>query len=167
MIAYNSPITNKPKVIVCGIQEIEEMNWKIIDNVFCISITSSDNNKKTKIQSIPEENILRLQFDDIDTVTEGNDAYTFFINKKYKLFNYDFARQILDFVFNKMKFAIDSNNIMLVHCTMGYSRSPAIAAAICKIIFDDDNLYFSTCCPNMLVYNVILEQYYGPMITMK
>lgn len=50
---------------------------------------------------------------------------------------------------------------IIVHCDAGYSRSPAIAAAIAKAFGMDDEEYFSggRYCPNRHVYRTMLNEF--------
>jgi len=40
---------------------------------------------------------------------------------------------------------------------MGYSRSPAVAGALSKIYFNEDERFFKSYQPNMHVYRTILS----------
>jgi len=67
------------------------------------------------------------------------------------------AKRILEFV-EKVK---DKIEVLLVHCFAGWSRSPAVAAAIDKIFNnknEKENMHYWTHYePNMLVYKTIVE----------
>lgn len=67
------------------------------------------------------------------------------------------STQILEFV----EEVWEQIDVLLVHCEAGMSRSPAIAAAIDKIYHDEDDVWFNTRTPNMLVYRTILEHHFG------
>ncbi len=47
---------------------------------------------------------------------------------------------------------------LLVHCDAGFSRSPAVAAALSKALTGDDSLFFKRYSPNMRVYRTLLEE---------
>lgn len=48
---------------------------------------------------------------------------------------------------------------IIVHCDAGYSRSPAVAAALTKALGEDDSSYFGHgYCPNMHVYRLVLNE---------
>ena len=47
--------------------------------------------------------------------------------------------------------------LIVVHCEAGMSRSPAVAAAICKGLGWADSRFFEEYQPNMLVYRLVLE----------
>jgi predicted protein tyrosine phosphatase len=66
------------------------------------------------------------------------------------------AQRILQF----FKSNWDSVDTFLIHCEMGYSRSPAVAAAIAKLSTGDDFHWFRSYRPNMLVYRTLLETAY-------
>ncbi len=89
--------------------------------------------------------ILRLQFWDSD----GESV------KESECFQPEQARQILALV----KTWPEAERL-IVHCDAGYSRSPAVAAAISKILTGDDESFFKRYRPNMRVYRTILEEYY-------
>jgi len=71
-----------------------------------------------------------------------------------ELFGRKDARVILDF-FLKHK---DAAEVFVVHCEGGLSRSPGVAAALCKISGQDDSPWFKRKTPNGLVYAVMLEE---------
>ena len=65
------------------------------------------------------------------------------------------ARRIVD------TFLHYSNTVsqIIVHCDAGYSRSPAVAAALTKALGESDDQYFGHgYCPNMHVYNNVLKE---------
>jgi len=45
----------------------------------------------------------------------------------------------------------------MVHCEAGMSRSPAVGAAISKLRWDDDQVFFDKYTPNMRVYRHIMN----------
>lgn len=67
------------------------------------------------------------------------------------------AQQILEFTGQYWEQA----DTLLVHCTAGRCRSPAIGAALAKIYFDNDGVYFKQYTPNMLVYRTLLETHWS------
>lgn len=46
---------------------------------------------------------------------------------------------------------------MVCHCEGGVSRSPAVAAAICRSMGDDDSRFFRDYQPNRYVYDLLLR----------
>jgi predicted protein tyrosine phosphatase len=51
----------------------------------------------------------------------------------------------------------DKIGTLVVHCEQGASRSPAVAAAICKTLGDDDSRFFEEFMPNPYVYALLLK----------
>jgi hypothetical protein len=74
------------------------------------------------------------------------------------IFNREQARQILDLVLK------EKENIYhcIIQCDGGISRSSATAAAISKILYNDDMWIFDNprYVPNMHIYSTILKTYY-------
>lgn len=92
--------------------------------------------------------ILRLEFDDLDTPLSW---------AKCKLFQKEQAVKILDF-FNKYRISCP---LLVVHCDAGISRSPAVAAALTKIQGHGDSEYFSHYIPNRRVYSFLMNEFYS------
>ena len=46
---------------------------------------------------------------------------------------------------------------LVVQCEQGASRSPAVAAAICRMLGDDDSRFFNEFVPNQYVYALLLK----------
>ncbi|MGO8746710.1 MAG: hypothetical protein ACLQNE_12035 [Thermoguttaceae bacterium] len=104
-----------------------------------IQISSRDNHPV-----LSEENligVLRLVFDD---TSEPDTPQSF---------NPALATEILVFV-EKMW---DKAEAFLIHCEVGLSRSPAVAAALCRIYYDHDGRWFESIFPNRLVYRLLVE----------
>ena len=73
-----------------------------------------------------------------------------------RIFNNLHAKRILKFVFNHIK----DIRLIICQCDMGLSRSAAIAAALAKILNNDDEEFFqSPYIPNQLIYRTILNEY--------
>jgi len=64
------------------------------------------------------------------------------------LFTESHADQILDF----LNYVWDRIDLLFVHCEAGISRSPAVAATICKMKYGHDKHFFDNYTPNRLVY---------------
>lgn len=47
---------------------------------------------------------------------------------------------------------------VIVHCDAGYSRSPAVAAAIARVYDGDDAQYFRRYQPNRRVYRMLIDE---------
>lgn len=63
------------------------------------------------------------------------------------------AEEILQFVERMW----DKVQTFLIHCEIGMSRSPAVAAALSKVCYNDDGLWFEMDFPNRLVYQLLVE----------
>lgn len=85
--------------------------------------------------------LLRLVFEDIEEADTPES------------FNASQAAEILDFV-EKIWDRVD---VFLIHCEVGLSRSPAVAAALCRIYYNHDGRWFDSIFPNRLVYRLLLE----------
>jgi len=97
--------------------------------------------------------ILRLWFDDLDRgVGPSTRAY---FGRPVVLFTRAQARQILDFVAEHSR-----TEVVVAHCDMGASRSPAICAALAKIHFGDDTVWFARYRPNVHVYRTLLNEHF-------
>lgn len=96
--------------------------------------------------------VCRLTFHDMD---DAHMAYPA-IKKEYETecFSRSQARQIIDLVR-----ANPDAQRLLVHCDAGFSRSPAVAAALSKAITGDDKAFFKRYSPNMRVYRTLLEEF--------
>jgi predicted protein tyrosine phosphatase len=145
----------KTRFIVLSRREAEGLrDENILNDTVVISIHGLDE-KPANIQlSCP---ILYLQFDDIEQSEEhchNNVHRAELIKEKLLPFNKDMARNIFDFV-NAHK-----PSTIIVHCHAGVCRSAAVAAALSKIMYDEDDYIFKTRVPNMLVYTTMLEYYY-------
>lgn len=91
--------------------------------------------------------VLYLEFDDTDKV-----------NGQLVVFNMDMARQVWDFIQG-----LGEVDTLLIHCLMGLSRSPGIAAAVDKALTGDDMKWFTGNdgkVPNRRVYTGVLHVAY-------
>ena len=108
----------------------------------CISI-GTEPGDWPKINMCQRIDILQIAFADLSKP-----------EKDMILFNEKHAKQIWDFV-DKVWDKID---VLMVHCMAGVCRSPAVAAAIAKVKYGDDFMYFDLYLPNSLVYTTMLKQ---------
>jgi predicted protein tyrosine phosphatase len=107
-----------------------------------ISITSAPDDGAKLPECTDTVGVLRLSFGDVDS---GDTAMT---DKQ--------AERIASFIMETQKATPFAR--VLVHCDAGYSRSPAIAAAISKHFNGDDSQYFGgRYKPNMFVYRKVLN----------
>ncbi len=74
-----------------------------------------------------------------------------------KLITEEDAEEIYKFVMNIKDKDIDQ---LIIHCNMGVSRSPAVAAAISKALTGSDDEFFGgKFIPNMVVYYTVLKAF--------
>lgn len=95
---------------------------------------------------VPNEetkDVLYLYFHDADVERPG-----------IMLFNSVDAGKILRF-YERYRNEVES---IVVHCVAGQCRSPAVAAVLQKIETGNDDIWFKTKTPNMLVYRTLLEE---------
>jgi predicted protein tyrosine phosphatase len=104
-----------------------------------ISITSG--HEHPVLSEANRVGLLRLVFDDI-TQPDAPQSFTSAL-----------AAEILDFVANVW----DRAEAFLIHCDVGLSRSPAVAAALSRIYYGDDGPWFELDFPNRLVYDVLMQ----------
>ena len=112
----------------------------------CISIGTEPGDwpKLNKCQLV---GLLQISFYDLDRIPPGCEL------ENIVLFSEDHAQRIWNFVNSVW----DKVEILLVHCLAGVSRSPAVAAAIARMKYGDDQLYFDRYLPNRLVYRTMLN----------
>jgi len=91
--------------------------------------------------------LLQIKFHDIDKtiISKG---------KEYPAFTKEQAKEIWKF-FQSYKLKVNS---VVVQCEVGVSRSPAVAAALAKIIGQDDSKFFKYYVPNMFIYRLLLNE---------
>lgn len=95
--------------------------------------------------------VCRLTFHDMDDM---HMAYPH-IKEQYEhqCFNRSHAREIVKLIRSN-----PTAQRLLVHCDAGFSRSPAVAAALSKALTGDDKTFFKRYSPNMRVYRTLLEE---------
>lgn len=121
---------------------IEETNFN--NKYAVISITDSATDKDGVVKINGTNNILRLNFLDIEESSQ---------NKNYSSFNNDIADKLIEFV-NEIHSSKEMINVA-VHCRMGASRSPAIALYIHKLTQCDFPGYELANTPNNLVLSIL------------
>jgi predicted protein tyrosine phosphatase len=87
--------------------------------------------------------VLYLTFNDAEPPT--TDSMVLFSPKQ--------ARQIVEFVASHQ----GGIGAVVVHCHQGMSRSPAVAAALCKAMGGDDSEFWEIYSPNMHVYQMVRQ----------
>jgi predicted protein tyrosine phosphatase len=135
------------RIVVFNRAEVE--NTLVSGKIAYISLRDSDQAEARLPSEANSVGILRLAFDDVlDGAERGRDITAF---------NVFHAGQILDF-WNSVK---DDIETLVVHCNGGQCRSPAVAAAIERIETGQDEHWFKTKRPNILVYRTLLEEYHN------
>ena len=76
------------------------------------------------------------------------------MSKRYPTKNKNQAKIIWDFVQKNW----DRVEILLVHCYAGAARSPAVGAAISKVLQGDDMEFFRRHSPRMRIYRMLLKE---------
>ena len=135
------------KILVCDRLQASGLEVPVVP----WAAISIKNEGMSQVQ-FPIENrvgVLRMDFDDLDRIPRDNRHCT--------LFNEKMANEVWDFVLEVW----DKIGLLLIHCNHGMSRSPAIAAAICKVKYGNDNNWFETKTPNRRVYKLLLSVAHG------
>jgi predicted protein tyrosine phosphatase len=91
--------------------------------------------------------ILRLQFHDAEPTSR------FILPPEIKIMSRRQALTIWRFVYRHL----GNIKIIVVHCEEGMSRSPAVAAGICKGLGGDDSRFFREYQPNDYIYRLVLD----------
>lgn len=130
-------------VFVRSRKDMEKISKSISNPSIIISIRDPD---KKKAYFATNSNIVEVKyfaFDDWDVVD----------NTDNQLISDVQAKNIAEFVskYNNMEESFD----LYINCEAGISRSAGVAAAISKVLTDDDNAFFRMYRPNMLVYRKI------------
>lgn len=114
-----------------------------------ISISSTDDKLPLIMNKARNENIRHieyLQFDDIDTAESVHGL---------RPMSDEDAERIVDAFLQY----VDEISQIIVHCDAGYSRSPAVAAALAKALGESDEEFFGhDFCMNNHVYSTLLRQ---------
>jgi predicted protein tyrosine phosphatase len=109
-----------------------------------MAIISIQNPGMTPIEFPPGlVGLLALEFDDCDGPEDGKVVY----------FNEYHAKAIWTFV----EAVWGRAEALLIHCNLGSSRSPAVAAAIDKVKTGDDTKWFTTKSPNRFIFRTMLK----------
>jgi len=88
------------------------------------------------------QHALRLMFDDVNKIREG-----------FRAFWRGDAEEVWDF-YDTIK---DDVDLLVIHCLMGQSRSPGIAAGLEKVLTGTDEVWFKTKLPNSRVHQAMVK----------
>jgi len=100
--------------------------------------------------------VVRLVFHDMDDMHKRALPPEEWAKYEDDCFSLAHARQIVEAV--RMHPEAEE---LLVHCDAGFSRSPAVAAALSKALTGDDKSFFRRYSPNMRVYRTLLEAWHA------
>jgi predicted protein tyrosine phosphatase len=111
-----------------------------------ISITSSPDDVARLRLNKKCRGVLRLSFPDAEAPSA--------LYAEAILFSREHAMNVWTFVQQHLP----ETQRIIVHCDAGVSRSPAVAAALARVLNDDDSEFFGgRYRPNMRVYRTLLE----------
>lgn len=111
-----------------------------------VSITSSPDDVASLRKNHLRVGVLRLAFPDVEVASEAHEEGV--------LFSREQAIQVWSFV-QEHRSKVER---IIVHCDAGKSRSPAVAAAVARVLNGDDAEFFGgRYRPNMRVYRILLE----------
>ena len=131
--------------IVASREEIE--NGIVVRTSYVvISITDPGTTPARIPQTAGLRDVLRLQFHDAVPVT------IFKMPPDIVLMNEDHTNSIWQFALNWR----DKVETIVVHCEQGMSRSPAVAAALCRLLDGDDRRFFKEYVPNRYIYDLLV-----------
>ena len=104
--------------------------------------------------------VLTLNFSDVDPgifakYNETEHLQKLISENKCKVFDKKDAKKIKDFMKEIQK--DEEIKTLIVHCSAGVSRSPAVAAAIHNKLFGNPSHFFETQVPNKYIYSLLLE----------
>lgn len=127
-------------------EEIKDFAYE--EPYLIISVTDSEKPNAEILKSPNLVEILRLKFDDI-----GKPFKFQFNDSSDVLMKSEQARQILEFVERH----INKVSLIVCQCEQGMSRSPAIAAALSKILQNEDKYFLENFWANRWVYELLIE----------
>jgi len=118
-------------------REMNTLIPKLIGKTIIISITDP---KEAEYHNMFRKPILKLKFHDMHYLP---------VEDRFILFNKEMAQQIVKFI----KKYQDADHLV-VHCSAGLSRSPAVAAAISEYLHIP-HTFFETHLPNTMVFSIL------------
>lgn len=137
-------------------------NRMMVDNFAIISIqeVETDGNGFEFTETGCCKGVLNLRFSDVNPDIIENEKDKLYINEQINLgnvvlFNDEHAEKIKNFV-DSMNKRGDVKKL-IIHCSAGVSRSPAVGAAISQYLFGNDGVFFKEQMPNKYVYDKLLN----------
>lgn len=119
----------------------------IRDRYIVISIYDPEKPKPSIPQRAGMRAVLYIPFHDAEPTSQLD------LPAEIQLMTIDDAQQIWEFV-QKHR---DHVGTIVCHCEQGMSRSPAVAAALSKLLGEDGDRFFLEHQPNEYVYRMMLE----------
>jgi predicted protein tyrosine phosphatase len=144
------------EILVYSLDRVKKIINSIDKPFILISILSPGEENEIEINNKNFKELVSLRFHDLDKkldieyyrdLSGGEKSFVYFSDND--------AKKIIDLV----KRNLEKINLIVVHCEAGISRSAGVAAALSKIINNDDTFFFKKYIPNMLVYRKIIENY--------
>lgn len=115
---------------------------------------STYTNRLPYISPINRIGLCQVVFADVQSFDHLEYINSFSPNEeKAQIFSHVHAEEIITF-FKDIK---DKVNVLLIHCEAGFSRSPAVGAALTKLFLGDDSEFFENYSPNTRVYKGIIR----------
>lgn len=137
---------NKNDFLVLGREEIKIFEPSV--KSILISVSDPENDQAEIIESENFVGILRLKFHDIGKAKAFENENNIDVSM-----NIEDAKKIWNFVFENLSKA----ELIVCQCEQGVSRSSAIAAAISRILQNDDEYFFEHFWVNRYVYDLLIE----------
>ena len=128
-------------------RESIEKGIRVRSSYVVISIRDPDKKKARVRRQAGLRDVLYVAFHDAEP------AERFALPAEIKLMTPGQARKIRQFM-DAHKADVGA---IVVHCEQGMSRSPAVAAALCKLMGGDDRRFWREFQPNRFVYSLVLE----------
>jgi predicted protein tyrosine phosphatase len=139
------------KLIVASRDEVEA-GLAIREPFVLISISDPDKPKPRPRRTALCRGVLSLRFHDAEPTTP------FRLPADIRLMSRQQAKRVWDFI----RLDLRDVAVIAVHCEAGMSRSPAIAAAIGKVINGDGTAFFREYQPNRYVYDLMISSAPAP-----
>lgn len=137
---------DKFNFLVLGREEIKSFEPAV--KSILISVTDPENSQAELVESKNFVDILRLKFHDIGKTKIFENETSNDVSM-----NIEDAKKIWNFVFENLSKA----ETIICQCEQGVSRSAAIAAAISRVLQNEDECFFGHFWVNRYVYDLLIE----------
>lgn len=132
--------------LVLGREEIKDFSYE--KPYLVISVADPESSDAEMIRSDYLTDVLRLKFDDV-----GKPFRFQFEKSSDILMTSEQANQILEFV----KIYLSEVKLIVCQCEQGVSRSAAIAAALSRILQNEDEYFLKNYLANKFVYELLVQ----------